>query len=161
MFTLHVDKDSLAVKASEACVKLVKGSEGLRLQAYQDQVGKWTIGWGHLIKLPLEEYLLTNPISRDTAERILRLDLTDCEIAVNFLVKVPLNQNQFDALCDFVFNLGTGALERSTLLKKLNAGDYIGASEEFPKWCKAGGKVLRGLVWRRETERFLFLKEPI
>lgn len=79
------------------------------------------------------------------------------EKGVSDLVKVPLNQNQFDALVSFAFNLGLGNLKSSTLLKKLNASDYIGASKEFERWNRAGGKVLNGLTRRRIAERDLFL----
>lgn len=75
------------------------------------------------------------------------------------MVEVPLNQNQFDALASFTYNLGETNLSSSTLLKKLNAKDYTGASNEFLKWNRAGGKVLNGLVRRREAERNLFLKK--
>ena len=81
------------------------------------------------------------------------------ESDVSNLVKVKLTQGQFDALVSFAYNLGARALSTSTLLQKLNAGDYTGAADEFPRWNKAGGKVLPGLTWRREAERALFLSD--
>jgi lysozyme len=80
--------------------------------------------------------------------------------AVSSLVKVPLNQNQFDALVSFTYNCGSGALKGSTLLRKLNNGDYDGAAAEFPRWTKGGGVVLPGLVRRRAAEMHLFLSRP-
>jgi len=96
-------------------------------------------------------------ITQEIAENLLRSGLAQYEKGVTRLVNVAINQNQFDALVDFAYNLGVKALEGSTLLKKLNAGDYAGAATEFPKWNKAGGKVLNGLTRRREAERALFL----
>ncbi|WP_312069487.1 lysozyme, partial [Acinetobacter sp.] len=79
--------------------------------------------------------------------------------SVNNLVKVPLSQNQFDALVSLTYNIGSTAFKNSTLLKKLNAKDYAGAADQFLRWNKGGGKVLKGLVRRREAERALFLKK--
>jgi lysozyme len=91
------------------------------------------------------------------AEALLALDILRFQNGVLKLVTYPINGNQFDALVDFSFNLGLGNLGSSTLLKKLNAGDVKGASEEFLRWDKAGGKVLAGLTRRRKAERDLFL----
>ena len=96
-------------------------------------------------------------ITAAEAELLLTVDLSRFEIGVSKLVKVFLNQNQFDALVCFSFNLGLGSLGGSTLLKKLNLGDYTGASLEFPKWTHAGGVILPGLVKRRAAEKALFL----
>lgn len=131
--------------------ELTKRFEGLRLQAYSDVVGVWTIGYGH-----------TRGVKRgDTcteaqADQFLKGDMWICEAAVKRLVHVPLTQGQYDALCDFVFNLGEGNLASSTLLRKLNVRDYVGAREEFLRWNKAGGKVLSGLTARRKAEYELF-----
>ena len=96
-------------------------------------------------------------ITPATADSLLSSGVVQYEKGVTGLVKVAVNQNQFDALVDFAYNLGVNALAGSTLLKKLNAGDFAGAADEFPKWNKAGGKVLKGLVRRRAAERSLFL----
>ncbi|EPH0070380.1 lysozyme, partial [Acinetobacter baumannii] len=93
------------------------------------------------------------------AETYLKNDLTKFEVVINKLVKVSLTQNQFDALASFTYNLGETNLANSTLLKKLNKGDYQGAADQFLVWNKAGGKVMKGLVRRREAERALFLKK--
>lgn len=150
---------------SKSGLQLTEQFEGCRLTAYQDSVGVWTIGYGH-----------TGPdvykgltITQDQAEALLMQDIAKAAAAVNRLVRLDragdpdtdglpdLTQEEFDALVDFTFNLGAGNLAGSTLLKKLNAGDIEGAAAEFPKWVHAGGKVLAGLVKRRDAERALFL----
>ncbi len=133
---------------------LVRGSESFRSNAYTCPGGKPTIGYGHVI---LAGETFQEPISVAQAHSILAKDLAVAEAAVARLVTVPLTDNQFAALVSFTFNLGQGNLSESTLLKKLNAGDYQGAANEFPRWNKAGGQVLDGLVARREAERALFL----
>jgi lysozyme len=96
-------------------------------------------------------------ITEVEAERLLRSDLQWSREAVNGYVEVPLSQEQYDALVSFVFNVGGSAFRRSTLLRKLNAYDYVGAADEFPRWNKQKGKVLRGLTNRRMYERAKFL----
>ncbi|MFJ1518449.1 lysozyme [Acinetobacter sp. ABJ_C1_1] len=147
------------MKISSVGIDLIKGFEGLRLKAYDDGVGVWTIGFG-TIKYP--NGIRVKPRDSCTsqqAEDYLRNDLSAFENAVNSLVKAKLTQNQFDALVSFTYNLGETNLSKSTLLKKLNAGDYQGAADQFLVWNKAGGKVMKGLVRRREAERSLFLKK--
>lgn len=130
----------------------LKTFEGLRLQPYQDVAGKWTIGYGHLIKAG--EYFDT--ITEAQAAQLLNDDANTAEDAVNSLVKVPLTQSQFDALVSFVYNVGVGAFRRSTLLRLLNAGDYAGAAAQLPLWRNAGGRVVQGLVNRRAAEVAMF-----
>ena len=113
-----------------------------------------TIGYGHLVKLG-ERFPET--ISFEKGEQILREDLEWAEEVVTASVRVSLSQFQFDALVDFVFNEGCGSFKKSTLLLKLNNGDYVGASREFLKWIYSGGIILDALVKRREKERHLFL----
>lgn len=141
------------MKISQTGIDLIKSFEGLELKAYQDVVGVWTIGYGS-----------TGPhvkpgmvITPKEAEDLLRKDVSRFEACVDKQVTVPLSQNQFDALVSFAFNLGCGNLASSTLLRKLNVKDYKGASLEFVKWNRAGGKVLAGLTRRREAEKALFL----
>ena len=141
------------MKTSKTGINLIKQFEGTVLKVYKDAVGKDTIGIGHLIKSG-ESY---TTITQQQAEDLLAKDLVQFEVGVTKAVKVTLNQNQFDALVSFSFNLGLGNLNSSTLLKKLNAGDYQGASLEFERWNKAGGKVLAGLTRRRLAEKELFL----
>ncbi|AVF36715.1 lysozyme [Rahnella sikkimica] len=138
-------------------IALIKSFEGLRLEKYQDVVGKWTIGYGHLI-LPEESF--PAPIPEAQADALLRQDLGISEKAVNQYVIVALTQNQFDALVSFTFNLGVGNLKNSTLLKVLNARQYQDAAEQFLRWDKAGGKQVAGLTRRRSAERALFISQP-
>ncbi|MFP0401323.1 lysozyme [Acinetobacter nosocomialis] len=144
---------------SNAGLNLIKGFEGKRLNAYDDGVGVWTIGFG-TIKYPNGVRVKKgDTCTEQQAETYLKNDLTKFEVAINKLVKVPLTQNQFDALVSLTYNIGSGAFNNSTLLKKLNKGDYQGAADQFLVWNKAGGKVMKGLVRRREAERALFLKK--
>jgi lysozyme len=135
-------------------VELIAGFEGCRLHAYQDSVGVWTIGYGHTKNVKHGDV-----ITHERARYLLIADLFEFEKGVDSLVRVKLNDNQKGALVSFAFNLGLHSLETSTLLKKLNAGDYIAASNEFLRWNKAGGKALDGLTKRRESERELFLRK--
>ncbi|AVF43592.1 lysozyme [Acinetobacter nosocomialis] len=147
------------MKISATGINLIKSFEGLRLKAYDDGVGVWTIGFG-TIKYPNGIRVKGgDSCTSQQAEYYLLNDLTSFENAVNRLVKAKLTQNQFDALVSFTYNLGEANLGKSTLLKKLNAGDYQGAADQFLVWNKAGGKVMKGLVRRREAERALFLKK--
>jgi lysozyme len=138
-------------KVGNLGLDIIKVSEGLRLKAYKCPAGVWTIGYGHT-KGVKEGDTCTVP----QADQFLCDDCVDAEEGVKRLVRVPLNQNQFDALGSFTLNLGAGNLQSSTLLLKLNQGDYIGAALEFPRWNKAAGKVLKGLVKRRAAEQTLF-----
>jgi len=156
-------------------LELVKSFEGIpdgdpttvNIDPYLDPIGIWTIGWGHAIRVGADYLrgkenrkaamdLYPGGITQEQAELLLRGDLMDACRDVESLVDVSLTDNQFGALVSFTFNLGRGSLARSTLLTKLNAGDYSGAASEFPKWNKAGGKVLKGLVERRAAEAELF-----
>lgn len=136
---------------SDDALDLTVQSEGCMLNAYQDSVGVWTIGYGHT-----NGVCPGDSITPAQAVAYLREDLDIASAAVSRLVLVELSQGQFDALTDFVFNLGAGALEHSTLLALLNQGDYEGADQEFAKWVHAGGKVISGLVTRRRKEAALF-----
>ena len=128
-----------------------KRNEGCSLIAYRDSVGVWTIGYGHT-----NGVLPGDTCTPLKAELWLLDDLQNALHAVEDNVKVPLTQEQLSALVDFVFNVGEGNFEHSTLLKKINALDFEGAAEEFKKWDHAGGKVLVGLTRRRAEEEALF-----
>lgn len=143
----------LFMKISQSGIDKIKRHEALRLEPYQDEAGKWTIGYGHLL-LPGEWF---DRIDEAKAEELLRQDLAIAEQAIKKLVKVTLNQNQYDALVSFVFNVGVGNFSRSTLLKKINLGDYAGAVAEFPRWKYAGGKESNILITRRKREQQLFM----
>lgn len=132
----------------------IKTAEGLRLTAYKDGGGVWTIGYGHT-GADVREGLT---ISLPEAERILTHDLRVAEGHVNSAVQVKLTQNQFDALVSFVYNVGGGAFKTSTLLKLLNTGDYEGAANQLLRWNKDNGKTIQGLTNRRHEERELFLR---
>ena len=144
------------MNVSTQCVDLVKHFEGLYLKAYLCPANVWTIGYGHTgLKHNDGTVKRGRVITEKQAEALLMQDLnTKYAPDVERLVKVPLDQHEFDALVSFHFN--TGALGRSTLLKKLNAGDKAGAAAEFLKWTRGGGKVLPGLVRRRKAEQYLF-----
>nr|WP_217645904.1 lysozyme [Paracoccus homiensis] len=123
-------------------------------------MGVWTCCYGHTDAAGDPKHAATKNkrFSQSEADEILRRDLGRYEADVARLVKVPLNENQHAALVSFTYNLGAGNLGSSTLLRKLNAGDYAGAAAEFPRWNKAGGKVLAGLTRRRKAEQTLFNK---
>ena len=131
--------------------KILKFFEGCKLTAYQDSVGVWTIGYGHT-----KGVYAGMSITQEEAEQMLLIELEEYEGYIEKYVVVPLTQNQFDALVVWVYNLGPTNLRRSTLLKELNSGNYTAAGKEITKWNKAGGKVLAGLVKRREAEAKLF-----
>lgn len=139
------------MKTDKKGIELIKEFEGCKLKAYQDSVGVWTIGYGHTKGVKKGDV-----ITQEQADEFLIDDLEDAENAVNRLVKVALNQDQYDALVSFTFNLGAGNFQSSTLLKLLNQGKYSEASEQFTRWVFAGGKKLNGLVRRREAEQKLF-----
>jgi len=137
-------------------IELIKQFEGCRLKAYQDSVGVWTIGYGHTESV--EEGM---EISQHQADIMLGSDLVKYANYINEYVTVSLNQNQFDALTSWVYNLGPGNLKSSTMLKVLNEGSYDDVPFQIKRWNKAGGKVLKGLVRRREAEAELFATEPV
>jgi lysozyme len=144
------------VKISEAGLSLIKSFEGCVLTAYLDAVGIWTVGYGHTG--PSVHRGLT--ITQKLAEDILAQDVRRFELGVLNNVKVNLNQNEFDALVSFSFNVGVNALKNSTLLRLLNDGaDRSIVAAEFLRWNKGGDKVLEGLTRRRQAEKALFLQK--
>lgn len=150
------------MKASNELIKMIESPdfEGFSSKPYLCPAGIPTIGYGSTYYEDGTHVKLTDaPITKERAEAILRSELGTYESAVNSFVKVPMTQGQFDALVDFAYNAGTGNLQKSTLLKKLNAKDYKGAAGEFDKWVYGGGKKLGGLVKRRAKERTLFESE--
>jgi lysozyme len=136
---------------SQEGLSLIKKFEGCELTAYQDAVGVWTIGYGH-IKGVVEGMETT----KEQAEEMLVEELHEYESYINECVTVELSQNQFDALVSWVYNLGPTNLKSSTMLKVLNSGDFDGVPAQIKRWNKAGGNVLEGLVRRREAEALLF-----
>ena len=140
------------IKAFESCFKAAGGG---KFHAYLDAVGVPTIGWGHTNHLG-RQFDMGAVWTQAECDAEFRSDMAVFEGHVRKLVKVPLNQSQFDALVSFAYNCGNGNLAKSTLLKKVNSQDFSGAQQEFGKWVKAGGKTLNGLVRRREYEARLF-----
>ena len=143
----------------------IAAREGVKLTAYTDSAGVLTIGVGHTSAAGAPKVTKGMKITAAQADEILSRDLAAVEAAVNGAVKVPLNQNEFDALVSLVFNIGSGAFKGSTLLRKLNGGDRAGAANQFLVWDKAtvkGKKVaLPGLTVRREAERRQFLRPDV
>jgi GH24 family phage-related lysozyme (muramidase) len=146
---------------SNAELKRIAAYEGWRADLYEDVAHHATIGYGHLVHLgPITAADRSGPFGKGITQQqgldLLRSDVKRMVDAVRQRTTVPLTQNQFDALVSFTFNVGAGAFGGSTLLKRLNAGDYAGAAGEFAKWTKSGGKVFAGLVRRRTEEAALF-----
>lgn len=132
---------------SKAGLGLTEQFEGCKLVAYQDSTGRWTIGWGHTAGV--KEGDTCTP---EQAYAWLVADMAWAVAYVNKVVTVQLNQQEFDSICDFTFNLGSGSLLHSTLLRLLNEGKFQDAANEFNKWDLAGGKVVAGLLRRRQAE---------
>ncbi|QAU22956.1 lysozyme [Dyella sp. M7H15-1] len=143
------------MQPTQAAIALVKASEGLHLTAYQDATGVYTIGFGHTDGVHPGMRII-----EQQAEEFLAADLAMTGRAVSALVRVPLAQCQFDALTDFVFNLGQERLRKSTLLRLLNAGQLQAAAAQFKFWVLADGKPEPGLIKRRAAEAALFLVRP-
>ena len=143
-----------ALRLSDDGLRLIQRHEGFRPRLYRDPIGLPTIGYGHLVR-PGEQFDGV-VLHEAEARALLVADAALAEEAVREAVEVALAQHEFDALVSFTFNLGPGALRRSTLLRKLNAGDRAGAAREFDRWVYAGGERFRGLVRRRAEERALF-----
>lgn len=142
------------MKLSAEGLRALQGYEGLRLAAYRDAGGVWTIGYGHTGPEVVEGLTWT----REEAEAALARDTEWAQAAVRNDVTVPLTQPQFDALVSLVYNIGAGAFARSTLLRLLNAGDYRGAAEQFLVWNTVQGQMVTGLAVRRAKERAMFLE---
>ena len=141
----------ILMKLGESGTEILKYFEGCKLTAYQDSLGVWTIGYGHT-----KGVYNGMTITQEEAEQMLLTELEEYEGYIENMVTVPLTQNQFDALVVWIYNLGPTNFKNSTLLKELNAGNYNAAGQEITRWNKAGGKVLAGLVKRREAEAELF-----
>ena len=146
------------MNVSERGIKLIKHHEGVRSRPYRCPAGLWTVGVGHLIgdgkSLPKSWDRL---FTKEEIDGILKRDLRRFELGVRkMLPNVPLRQHEFDALVSFCFNLGLGCFQRSTIRQALLRGDKKAAMESLLKYCRAGGKILRGLQIRRQDEKALF-----
>ena len=137
-------------------INLIKRFEGFEPEIYLDAAGLPTIGYGHLLRLG-EDEIFKSGISEAAGEALLIRDVLLAEQAVCRLIKVPLTDGQFDALVSFAFNLGSGALQRSTLRWKVNREEHAAAPDEFMKWVWAGGRKLKGLIKRRDEEVKLYI----
>lgn len=140
------------VRNYDRAIEIIKESEGLELESYYDPAGVLTIGYGttgHRVYVGMK-------ITEEQALEWLMEHLMEADGYIDRYVKVPINNNQRNALISFIYNVGVGNFRESTLLRKLNMGDYEGAGNEFKRWKYGGGKVLNGLVKRREVEAELF-----
>ena len=142
------------MKTGSEGLEIIKHFEGCELKAYWCPAGVLTIGYGHTADVDEGD-----EIEQEDADRLLEADLEEFEHYVLQLVEPELTQHQFDALVAWTFNLGPGNLKESTLLKRLNEGDFDDVPAQILRWTKAGGKELPGLVRRREAEALLFLGE--
>ena len=138
------------MKTGKAGIALIQRFEGLELEAYQDSAGVWTIGWGHT-----KDVRRGQVINEDKALELLRVDLAEAESAVSRLR--ALNQNQFDALVSFTFNLGSGWMGDSGLIRAIDEQKWAYVPREITRWVHAGGKPLLGLARRRVAEAELFV----
>ena len=140
------------MRISDKGLELIKDFEGCELEAYKCAAGVWTIGYGHT-----KDVKEGDTWSQEKAEHMLSKELEDeYEHYVNSLVTVPMNQCQFDALCSWVYNLGPANLKKSSMLRVLNEGKYDEVPAQIKRWNKAGGKVLDGLIRRRQAEAEMF-----
>ena len=144
------------MKISINGISLIKSFEGFASKIYDD-VGHPAIGYGTDLLPEEEQKYKDKTITEEEATQLLASRLSKFEERINQLVKVPLTQNQYDALCSFTYNVGAGGFANSTLLKKINNKDYAGAANEFSKWNKVNGKDHPGLTARRAKEKTLFL----
>ncbi len=145
------------MKISNSGLELIKEFEGFSANAYLCPAKIPTIGYGNTFYSDGRKVKLGEQISKSDALELLEIVANkDFADKIFSAIKVPVAQNQFDAMVSLAYNIGTGSFLKSTLLKKVNAGDFIGASEEFLKWNKSGGKELLGLTRRRKREQDLF-----
>jgi lysozyme len=138
----------LDMKYSNSGLDLTKRFEGCRLSAYQDSAGYWTIGYGHRLEVKAGD-----TCTQQEADQWLENDIAWAISVVNRFVTVQLTQGEFDALVDFVFNVGISNFHNSTLLKLLNSGAYQEAAKQFERWDRSGGVEVAGLLRRRQAER--------
>src|SRR5215204_4959046 len=151
----------MARKTSKAGRDKLALREGRRLKTYRCSAGVLTIGIGHTSAAGAPKVTPGLTITRAECDAIFARDLVKYESTVNRVLKVAVSQAQFDALVSLCFNIGQGAFARSTLVRKLNAGDVAGAANAFLSWVRAGGRVVPGLVTRRKSERAQFLSKAV
>lgn len=158
---MTISKDGLdLIRHFESCLK--PNGRGA-FESYADPAHGWkvpTIGWGTVEYPDGVKVKRGDVISQERADELLHWEVSQKATKASELVKVKLEEHQLAALTAFAYNVGTGALEKSTLLKKLNRSDFDGAADEFLRWNRADGKVMRGLMRRRTAERLMFLGKP-
>lgn len=150
------------MRVSDKAIKMIRHHEGVRVKPYQDAIGLWTVGVGHLIgdgKTLPDEWNRT--LTMGEVDEILRKDLARFEAGVERLCPTGLTQPRFDALVSISFNFGLGNLQRSSIRMKHNRGEFEDAADSFLLYNKAGGKIFKGLVNRRNDERALYLSNSI
>jgi lysozyme len=134
-------------KYSNIGLKITEGFEGISLSSYQDGGGVWTIGYGHTLGVKAGD-----TCTQEQAKAWLLQDVQNAANEVNTHVTTPINQEEFDALTDFVFNLGNGNFQNSSLLRDINSGNFANAAADFEKWNKVAGQVCAGIMRRRVAE---------
>ena len=148
----------MLLRINEAGMELIKHYEGWRESPYLCSAARPTIGYGSTWDRHGNAVTLDHPdITEKQGEYLLQREVRHSEEAIKRLITAELTQNMFSSLCSFIYNVGSGNFQKSTLRMKLNRGQYESAADEFPKWRKAGGRVIKGLVRRRKQERELFL----
>jgi len=146
------------VKINDAGLEIIKHYEGYSSSVYRCPASRLTIGWGSTWDHNGDPIREDQPdIDEEYAEKLLLREIHHTEHAIARLVKVGMTANSYSSLTSFIYNVGSGNFQSSTLRMKLNRGNYYGAADEFPKWRRGGGRILRGLVRRRKSERDLFL----
>ncbi len=144
------------MKVSSKGLELIKEFEGFSSVAYLCSAKKATIGYGNTFWEDGTPVKIGDQISKERAETLLKHVVDNFSVAVEVDIKIEVTQNQFDALVSLAYNIGLGAFKNSTLLRQLNRGNFVGASQEFLRWDKSNGKPLLGLTRRREREKLLF-----
>ena len=144
------------MKVSSKGLELIKEFEGFSSVAYLCSAKKATIGYGNTFWEDGTPVKIGDQISKERAETLLKHVVDNFSVAVEVDIKIEVTQNQFDALVSLAYNIGLGAFKNSTLLRQLNRGNFVGASQEFLRWDKSNGKPLLGLTRRREKEKLLF-----
>ena len=144
------------MKISNKGLELIKEFEGFSSTAYLCSAKKATIGYGNTFWEDGTPIKLGEQISKERAETLLKHVVDNFSVAVEVDIKIEVTQNQFDAMVSLAYNIGLGAFKNSTLLRQLNRGNFVGASQEFLRWDKSNGKPLLGLTRRREREKLLF-----
>lgn len=144
------------MKVSSKGLELIKEFEGFSSVAYLCSAKKATIGYGNTFWEDGTPVKIGDQISKERAETLLKHVVDGFSVAVEVDIKIEVTQNQFDAMVSLAYNIGLGAFKNSTLLRQLNRGNFVGASQEFLRWDKSNGKPLLGLTRRREREKLLF-----